>query len=101
MDAYYFKEHIIDELDGAKHYIEKAVECKADGFTPWAEMFKKMSAAELEHAENLFKMFNDYYKQFDDKPDLRSYMEPFREELTCDYLRYSSQIKYMHEMYTK
>ena len=100
MDAYYFKDHIFEELDGAKHYMTKAVECKADGLA-WAKTFAEMAMAELDHAANLFKMFNDYYKTFDDREDLRSYMEPFREELVADYLRYSSQIKYMHEMYGK
>ena len=101
MDAYYFKDQIFDELDGAKCYIVKATECKTDGFSSWAKTFVEMSKMELDHAENLFKMFNEYYKQFDNRPDLRSYMEPFREELVSDYLRYSSQIKYMHEMYNK
>lgn len=101
MDAYYFKEHIFEELDGAKEYIVRAQECKTDGFATWAKVFVDMSAKELEHASELFKMFNDYYKQFDNQPDLRSYMEPFRNELVTDYMRYSSQIKYMHEMYNK
>ena len=100
MDAYYFKEHIFEELDGAKEYIVRAQECKADGIE-WARTFADMSAKELEHAASLFKMFNDYYKQFDDEPDLRRYMEPFRNELVEDYMRYSSQIKYMHEMFNK
>lgn len=101
MDAYYFKEHIFEELDDAKHYIVMATECKNDGFVTWAKNFVEMSKEELVHADNLFKMFNDYYKQFDNRPDLRDYMAPFRDELVEDYLRYSSQIKYMHEMYNK
>lgn len=101
MDAYYFKDHIIEELDGAKEYIVRAQECKADNCMTWAKAFVDMSAKELEHAAELFKMFNEYYKQFDDRPDLRSYMEPFRNELTTDYMRYSSQVKYMHEMYNR
>ena len=101
MDAYYFKNQIIEELDGAKEYIVKAQECKTDGLYDWAADFVDMSKKELEHAAKLFAMFNDYYKQFDDRPDLRSYMAPFREELITDYMRYSSQIRYMHEMYGK
>lgn len=101
MDAYYFKNQIIEELDGAKAYIVKAQECKTDGLTAWAKAFVDMSAKELDHAAELFKMFNEYYKQFDNRPDLRDYMAPFREELITDYMRYSSQIRYMHEMYNK
>ena len=99
MDAYYFKDHIIEELDGAKEYIVRAQECKSDGCDSWAKMFVDMSAKELDHAANLFKMFNEYYKQFDSEPKLKEYMEPFRKELTEDYMRYSAEIKYMHEMY--
>lgn len=101
MDAYYFKERIFDELNDAKKYMTRAMECKADNLIPWAKKFDEMAMDELKHAEGLYSMFTDYYKQFDDKPDLKSYMEPFRCELVEDYIRYSSQIKYMHEMYSK
>lgn len=100
MDAYYFKEHISEELEGAEHYIEMAMECKADGLS-WSKTFAEMSKTELEHAANLFTMFTEYYRQFDDKPDLISYMEPFRNQIVDDYMKRSSEVKYMHEMYSK
>ena len=100
MDAYYFKDHIKDELEGAKHYMTKAMECKADGLS-WAKKFDEMAMAELQHAESLYNMFIDYYKQFDSQPELKEYMNPFREELTSDFMKCSAEIRYMHEMYTK
>lgn len=100
MEAYYFKEHIFEELDGARHYVVKAYECKSDGLS-WAKTFIEMASAELDHASNLYKMFNEYFKQFDDKKDLKDHTGPFREELIRDYLKCSSEIKYMMEMFNK
>lgn len=51
----YLKDHILEEIEGALDYMEKAVTYKG---TDWGCMFYKMSAMELDHANHLVKMFN-------------------------------------------
>lgn len=41
---------IDEELEGAKDYAEKYVECKASGNTQWANRYKEMAQDELKHA---------------------------------------------------
>lgn len=48
-----YAEHIAEELDGAKEYAEKYIECKAKGNSQWANRFKEMSNDELKHASYL------------------------------------------------
>ena len=48
-----YVEHIDDELNGAKEYIEKALEYKVIGDTVRYNKYKEMSAQELGHAGNL------------------------------------------------
>lgn len=52
----YLKEHILDELDGAKDYMMKAVEWKQRK-PEWSKHFYRMSEMEAEHATTLTKMF--------------------------------------------
>ncbi len=51
----YLKSHIVEELDGAIDYMEKAIENKG---TEWGCKFYRMSEMELEHVYCLTKMFN-------------------------------------------
>ena len=62
MDAYYFKEHIEEEIEGSIEYIKRAIEIKPMSQS-WSKMFVDMSSAELEHAKNLHKMFEEYYQK--------------------------------------
>lgn len=55
LDMNYFKEHIKEELDGARDYIEKAVEAKIN-HPAWVHIFVSMADTEAEHAGNLMKM---------------------------------------------
>ena len=48
-----YVEQIADELDGAKDYMEKALEYKASGNTGRYNGYKDMSVAELGHAMRL------------------------------------------------
>lgn len=48
-----YVEGIADELDGAKEYMERALECKASGNTDRYNVYKTMSVQELEHATRL------------------------------------------------
>lgn len=55
MDVTYFKEHIHEELDGARDYIEKAIESKIS-HPAWVMQFVKMADMEADHAGTLMKM---------------------------------------------
>lgn len=51
----YLKDHIVEELNGAVDYMEKAIECKK---TMWGSKFYTMAEMEIEHANCMLKMFN-------------------------------------------
>lgn len=61
----YLKEHIMDELEGAKDYMMKAVEFK-NKKPKWAERFYKMSEMEAEHAN----MLSNIFTSIDDEDEL-------------------------------
>lgn len=52
----YLKEHIKEEIAGAKDYLTKAIELKAK-HPEWAAKFFKMAEMEIEHANCMTKMF--------------------------------------------
>lgn len=101
MNAKWFKEHICEELDGAEEYIRHAIEIKpmqAD----WAKELVAMSAAELDHAAKLWKMFDQYYKivggVYKMVPD---YITDDYDCIATKYDKRVSEIKRLHEMYSK
>lgn len=98
MDAFYFKEQIEDELFGAKCYIKKALEIKP--ISPsWTKMFVEMSAAELKHAEYLFKMFGEYYQQMKNTyKEVPRYIQDINTEITEIYTDDVAKIRLMHDM---
>ena len=51
----YLKKHILDEIAGAVDYMTKAVEHKG---TACGQRFYHMALAELEHANDLVKMYS-------------------------------------------
>ena len=55
LDMNYFKEHIKEELDGARDYIDKAIEAKIN-HPIWVPIFVSMADTEAEHAGHLMKM---------------------------------------------
>ena len=97
----YFKKLLWEELDGAKEYIKLALEFKST-YPEWAKMFLDMSANELTHATNIYKMADKSYHE-----TITAYKEPpeyLKEMWECIVDKYSScsaKVKYMHEMYTK
>lgn len=101
MDLQYFKDHIAEELDGADEYIRLAIELKAMDST-WAKNLVEMSAAELDHAAKLFKMFENYCdlisKPYDEVPE---YISDCRKKVIKMYTRRSAEVRYMHDMYSK
>lgn len=60
----YLKDHIVEEVEGAVDYMEKAIERKG---TAEGAQFRKMSEMELEHANALVKMFRNTPKPEDMK----------------------------------
>ena len=97
----YFRDQIMDELHGAKNYIKLAMQSK--GTHPaWAKMFVEMSSAELGHAANLYKMFNEETDALK-----RAYtvipeeLSDIIEYVTDEYTKCYAQVKYMHEAYNK
>ena len=102
MDAYYFKKQIREELDGAEEYIKRAIEIRAMD-PSWAKMFVDMSSAELDHASNLFKMFEEYYKKVNEDhiDSIPRYMKEIKECIDDTYMEESAKIRMMHDVYSK
>lgn len=76
MNSEYFADGIEEELHGACDYAKKGIEIKA--MKPeWSAELAEMAEQELGHAENLYKMFEEYMevqkKAYDGK--LPGYME--------------------------
>lgn len=101
MDARYFKDHICEELDGACDYIKKAIELKAMDAN-MSKIFVEMSAAELNHATQLYKMFGEYYAKvtgaYKEEP---VYLVEIKNFLGEKFPEKSAKILHMHEMYKK
>lgn len=51
----WYVDEIAEEIEGAKEYAERYLECRAKG-GQYASMFKEMSQDELKHADNLHTM---------------------------------------------
>lgn len=101
VDLDYFKEQICEELDGACCYIKLAIELKAMSAS-WAKNFSEMSAAELGHADKLFKMFEEYCeiisKPYETTPE---YISNAHKDLVEMYTEKSAKVRYMHDMYNR
>lgn len=61
MTLKYFKDQVHEELDGAKMYIEKAVEAKIE-HPAWSRQFSTMADMEAEHAASLMKMMECFIR---------------------------------------
>ena len=101
MDLYFFKDKIIDELEGAECYAKTALEFKAMS-TSFAKSFLDMSATELQHAQTLYHLFDDYYKTIS-KPyeELPQEWIDVKDAIIEAYGDMSVKIKAMHELYNK
>ena len=101
MDLYFFKDKIIDELDGALCYAKTALEFKAMS-SSFSKSFIEMSATELQHAQTIYHLFDDYYKTiskpYDELP--QEWMD-VKDEIIDIYGEKSVKVKAMHELYNK
>ena len=101
MNAEYFEGHIYEELEGACDYIKKAIELKALD-AAMSKIFVDMSAAELNHATQLHKMFGEYYAKvtgaYKEEPE---YLVEVKDRIEEVFPEKSAKILLMHEMYKK
>ena len=100
MDLCYFKDHICEELDGAKDYIKQAMEIKAMNPT-WTKTLTQMSAEELGHAANLYSMFMEYYNIIEKSygvENVPEYITEMKEEVSEMYTKKSAKVRYLHDM---
>ena len=91
---------MFDEINGAKDYMRQASNVKAKN-QDWAKTFYDMANAEMDHARNLYRMFNEHYKQLNTDPVLEDYMKPFKESVDDAFMEKIGVVKYMQEMYGK
>lgn len=99
MNMNFYKEHIKEELGGAKTYICWAIELK--GSKPaWSKSFAEMSADELKHAEYVYKMFREHYDSISGAyKSIPEYLKEMYSEIMEMYDRCSSEVKSLHDMY--
>ena len=101
MNQTYLKEHIKDELEGAKDYIMRAIEIKAMD-PSWGKMLYTMSIEELSHATNFYNMSVEYFNKVSSAyKEPPKYMEDCMDDITEIYMECSATIKKMHEMYNR
>lgn len=101
MTLEYFHDKICDELSGAEDYVTFAMEVRAMD-PSFAKQFVDMSAAELDHAMRLYKMFEQYYAQaakaFTTIPEHMSNMQKCIVE---KYMKGYAKVKALHDAYNK
>lgn len=101
MNSNWFADHICDEIDGANEYIKIAIEIKPMN-ADWSKELVAMSAAELDHANRLWKMFDQYYKIISGAYKVvPEYIEDDYRCIADSYNKRVSEVKLMHEMYSK
>lgn len=101
MDLEYFKDQICDELHGAKMYIKNAIEIKAMA-PDWGPTLVDMSATELSHATNLYKMAEQYYTKITAQySEVPKYLKDMWDYITTEYTEKTAKVKYMHSLYNK
>lgn len=99
----YLKNHIIEELDGAVEYWEKALELKGTEEGYW---FKQMADMELEHANCLNQMFHKADKKEENasKISTTTVVKPINnmyKEILDAYTESMNKIQAMKKMYYK
>ena len=64
MNPKYFKDTIYTELNASLDYMKKAID-SIKSHPKWSFTFKIMSDERYDHAENLYKMFLEFYLDFE------------------------------------
>ena len=102
MDLYmYYKEKIMDELDGAREYAIAAFNIKPMDMTS-AKTYIDMAIGELGHASKLYAMFEQYYqtssKSVTNMPDCIS---DTINDIVTYYTTNYAEVKNMVDLFTK
>lgn len=101
MDLNYFKDHICEELDGARDYTVHAIEIKPM-YASWGKNLIDMSAQELVHAGHLYNMFLEYCTKIGGGyVQMPEYVTKVKDEVTEKYTRCSAEVKMLHEMFSR
>lgn len=94
-----YVEDIAEELDGAKHYMECALEYKASGNTARYTRYKEMSMQELGHAMSLHEFAVQDIEQLKSVyPDIPSKMMDKWNKSHVEYVEKVAWIKQMQAM---
>lgn len=94
-----YVEGITDELNGAKEYIEKALEYKAMGNADRYNAYKAMSLQELEHGMKLHEFAVQDIEQLKSVyPDIPQKMMDSWEKSHTDFVEKSAWIRQMQAM---
>ena len=94
-----YVEEIKEELDGAKHYMEKALEYKAIGDSTRYNTYKEMSIQELGHSNNLHQFaVQDIEKLKAVYPDIPQDMMDKWEKSHTEFVEKTAWIKQMQAM---
>lgn len=99
MDIYYFKDQIMEEIEGAKMYIKDALEIKPMNLE-WSKRFYEMSVEEMKHANTLYKMAEEYYKIMSESyKEVPKYIKETYDSIVKHYTERGSLVKVMQDMY--
>ena len=94
-----YVDEIAEELDGAKHYIETALEYKAMGNSTRYNKYKEMSIQELGHAMNLHEFAVQDIQQLKSVyPDIPQKMMDAWDRSHVDFVEKTAWIKQMQTM---
>lgn len=94
-----YVEDIAEELDGAKHYMETALEYKAAGNSDRYTRYKEMSVQELGHAMSLHDFaVQDIEKLKSVYPEIPSDMMDKWQKAHVNYVEKAAWIKQMQAM---
>ena len=94
-----YAEEIAEELDGAKKYIEKALEYKVMGDTTRYNKYKEMSMMELNHASTLHEFaVQDIEKLKTVYPDIPQKMMEAWNKSHVNFVEKTAWIKQMQAM---
>lgn len=94
-----YVEDISEELDGAKHYMECALEYKASGNSTRYARYKEMSMQELAHATSLHEFAVQDIEQLRSVyPDIPSEMQDKWDKAHVEFVEKAAWIKQMQAM---
>lgn len=95
MNLIYFKSQICEELQGSRDYVKLAIATRVTD-PMWSKHFAQISANELDHANSLFKMAEEFYTKLPERDRAGKNGELYRcivNLITED----GAKIRWMHE----